>query len=241
MILPSFLALLGYEALPVVRELNAISYIEKKDHIDPVHPWADFRDIFEYLSCVEFARHQLLQLPTGLALGSTNIVPARYNSASLVFFSQATLDNLAVWLNRIHHLGLKGNNISFYKNQIKPLLSMKSDHYGTILSNNEEFILRLNSYRMEWLHRLAGGAEIYSDKSPSEPDANVSIQIPIDPVIPSLRSDSKRYLEKIQEVQSKNGGRWLIPVADFANEIANATVDITLQVAEVAISFKGKV
>lgn len=241
MILPSFLTQLGYDAFPIVQKLNSISYIEKEGHIDHIQPWYDFRDIFEYLSCVEFARNQLLQLPTGRALGSINIVPARYNSASLVFFAQATFDNLAVWLNRIHNLGLKGNSISFYKSQIRPLLGIKNKHYEVILSEHNEFILKLNSYRMEWLHRLAGGAEVYSDKSPSEPDANISIQIPIDPVIPSLRSDSKKYLERVQNVQRKNGGKWLVPVSEFANEIADTTKTLTLKIAEVAVTFNGMV
>jgi len=81
---------------------------------------------------------------------------------------------------------------------------------------------------------------VYSDKIPSAPDATVSVRVPIDPVIPSLRRDSKRYLERIREVRRKNKGEWLVPVGAFANEIADATAALTLRLVEVSLAFEGK-
>lgn len=234
MILPSFLIQLGYEAIPVVKELNSKSFIEREDHVDFIRPWSELRDIFEYLSCVEFARQRILDLPKGRYIGSVNLVPARYNSASLVFFSQAALDNFAVWLNKSHNLGLKGNNVSFYKKEIKKSLTIVDTQYGAFLDTRDTFINRLNSYRMEWLHRLAGGAEVYSNKSSADPDAEMSIMIPIDPEIPGLRGDPQRYLKRVQKIQRENGGKWLLSADEFANDITERTKDLILGLLEIS-------
>jgi len=237
-LLPPDLQALHYGEIPVLAKLNEISYLHKDDHIQPIYPWAGVRDILEYLTCVEYAKTRLLALPTGRALGSINVTPARHDSASLVFFSQAALDNLAVWLNGVFELGLKGNNVSFYKNQIKPLLNEKHQGFCLLLDEYEEFIQRLNSYRMEWLHRVAGGAQIYSDKSPSEPDANISIQVPIDPEIPSLVSEPKKYLKRIQKVQAKNSGQWLMPINEFAEYIQGNTKELVVRLLHEAVVAK---
>lgn len=235
MLLPPYLRSLGYDALPAMRKLDDISFVEADDHLDPVHPWYDLRDVLEYLSCVEFARQQLLGLPAGRAIGSVDVVPARYNSASLVFFAQATLDNVAVWLNRAYDLGLRGIEVSFYKNRIARLLGQKDQGFQLVLSRDSSFISHLNSYRMEWLHRLGGGANVYCDKNPMGADAQFSIQVPIDPTLLSLQKDSKRYLERIREVEKENGGKWLLPVGVFANQIADGTRNLTIALIDVAL------
>ncbi|MCO7190196.1 MULTISPECIES: hypothetical protein [unclassified Pseudoalteromonas] len=238
MLLPPDLRTLGYGELPVIIKLNELSYVHEDEHIQPVYPWAGVRDILEYVTCVEFAKSRLLALPTGRALGGVNVTPARHDSASLVFFAQATLDNLAVWLNDVFQLNLKGNNVSFYKNQIKLKLGEKYCGFTQVLDDYEHFIQNLNSYRMEWLHRVAGGAQIYSDKAPSEPDANISIQVPIDPVIPSLASERQRYLKRIQKVQQKNGGKWLMPIDEFAVHIQSKTKGLLIELLECTIAAK---
>ena len=238
MLLPPDLQALGYYKIPVIAKLNELSYLHKDDHIQPIYPWAEIRNIFEYVACVEYSKSRLLSLPTGRDLGSVNVTPARYDSASLVFFSQATLDNLAVWLNGVFELGLRRNNISFYKNQIKLLLNKKHKDFGLLLNEYDDFIQKLNSYRMEWLHRMAGGARIYSDKAPSEPDANISIQIPIDPEIPSLANDPKKYRKRIQRVQAKNKGRWLMPIDEFAKYIHGNTKELLIKLLELTIKAK---
>lgn len=236
MILPSSLA--GFEKIPVIQKINSMSFGEREDAIYNIEPWASLRDIFEYVACVEFAKERLLNLPKGKALGSINITPARYDSASLVFFAQASLDNLAVWLNSVFDLGLNGANISFYKHKIKPALETKHPKFSSILQKHSPFIENLNAYRMEWLHRIAGGAEIYSDKAPSDPDANISIQVPIDPTIPSLSSEPTLYLERIQKVQHENGGRWLMPIEEFTEYIRNQTLELVIEILEVTVEAK---
>ena len=233
MILPSSLA--GFEKIPVIQKINSMSFIEREGAVYIVEPWASLRGIFEYVACVEFAKERLLNLPKGKALGSINITPARYDSASMVFFAQASLDNLAVWLNGAFELGLKGNNISFYKDKIKPALETKHGRFSSVLQKYAPFIANLNAYRMEWLHRLAGGAEIYSDKAPSDSGANISIQVPIDPTIPSLASQPSLYLERIQKVQHENGGRWLIPIDEFAQYIRAKTIELVIEILEVTV------
>jgi hypothetical protein len=235
LLIPPDLRALGYDEIPVIAKLNEMSYVNEETHIQPVYPWAGVRDILEYVTCIEFSKSRLLDLPTGRALGSINVTPARYDSASLVFFAQATLDNLAVWLNETYSLGMKGNNASFYKNEIKSKLNEQHNDFGSVLDEYADFIQNLNSYRMEWLHRVAGGAQIYSDKSPSEPGANISIQVPIDPIIPSLASDPKKYRKRIQKVQSKNKGKWLMPIDEFAVYIHGNTKDLLIKMLGVAI------
>jgi hypothetical protein len=65
--------------------------------------WASWRDIFEYLACVEFARRALHQLVQSKMTGGTGPLAAIYQAASLVFFGQAALDNIANWLARRFH------------------------------------------------------------------------------------------------------------------------------------------
>lgn len=236
MILPSSLA--SFDKIPVIAKINSMSFVERDNAIYNVEPWASLLDIFEYVACVEFAKEQLLNLPKGKSIGSANNIPARYNSVSMVFFAQASLDNLAVWLNKTFDLALKGNNVSFYKDKIKPKLESKYAKFSSILETHGPFITNLNSYRMEWLHRIAGGANIYTDKIPSDPDANVSIQIPIDPTIPSLVSQPTLYLERIKKVQFENGGRWLIPIDEFAEYIRNNTVHLIIEILEASVEAK---
>jgi hypothetical protein len=142
---------------------------------------------------------------------------------------------MAVWLNRLYDFGLRNTAVSFYSKQIGRLLQEKDTRFGETLSDNAVFISRLNSYRMEWLHRLPGGAEIYSDKNPTEPDANVTIQVPIDPAIPSLVNDSKRFRARIRKVQAKNNGNWLMPITDFANFVADGAGGLTIGLVDVAL------
>ncbi len=83
------------------------------------------------------------------------------------------------------------------------------------------FITKLESYRQEWIHRLTGGANIYNDKSPSEPDANVQIMVPINPSIGQHEHDPKAYVKAVARTRTKNGGKWLYPVEEFADEMAD--------------------
>src|SRR5688500_10157391 len=96
---PSFLRQLGYLEDPGLIRLAA--HLVREDGSQVVmHP--DYRrwsGILDYLCCVEYARIAIHQLPTGRTLGSVDVVPARFYSTSLVFFAQACLDNLAVFLN----------------------------------------------------------------------------------------------------------------------------------------------
>lgn len=235
MLIPAFLRQLNYEQIPILSTIEQASYITDDDSIKMIKPWANVRDILEYIACIEFSKAQLKSLPTGKELGSHHLTPARYDSASMVFFSQAALDNMAVWLNKTFSLGIKsGNNVSFYKREIKPKLEEKNQRFSDILQNHEDFIMRLNSYRMEWLHRVAGGALLTGDAPPSCPNSNLSIQVPIDPEIPKYSDNPKSYRRKIERTRQKNAGRWLMPVEEFAEHVSGTTTTIVIQLLEVA-------
>ena len=230
---------LGYGSYSQVKELAGIAVREDDNQIQDVKPWAMWRDLFEYMCCVEYSRESLLNLPTGRYLGSVNAVPARYHSASLIFFCQATLDNLSVWLNSYYSFGLKGNNIAFHKNNIRPRLKEKNQEYDSAIGSNKNFISQLEKYRRIWIHQLTGGAEIYSDKSPSEHDAQITVMVPIDPEIPAhRRGDGKKYIKRINKVRTNNNGEWLYPIDKFANRFADGTKHFLLVMLEIVLKTK---
>lgn len=235
MILSGALRELGYLQIPLLGRLDSKSFVETIDAIKMVKPWSELRDVFEYVSCMECAVERLDSLPVGNALGSVNLTPARYDSAALVFFAQATLDNLAVWMNSVYSLGLSNSEISFYKNKMPKLLTSIDPGFKVSFDEYGKFVRRLNDYRMEWLHKISGGAEMYGDGVPGFPEANTQILVPLDPKINSVRFvDHKEYCRRVTQCEKENDGKWLIPVSDFAHEIKESTLALVLSLLEVS-------
>lgn len=220
--LPPYLQSIGYCNLPGIRELARRAMTVTPETIHHDSNWAAWRGILEYVSCVEYAREQIKGLPVGQAIGCVDVVPARYHSASLVFFAQATLDNLAVWSNARLNLEAKGSDCAFHKSKFNQALAARVPSVARSIQPSEPFVEKLESYRQEWIHRIVGGARVCSDKSPSDRGALIQIMVPINPSIGNYEHDQKAYLRAIARTRTKNGGRWLYPVAEFANEIADA-------------------
>ena len=219
--LPPYLQSRGYAALPELRELAGRAVTVTAEAIQHDVVWAPWRGILEYLCCVEHAREVLKGLPTGRAIGSVDVVPARYHSASLVFFAQATLDNIAIWSTKRLKLAVKGSDCAFHKSKFNLALGKSVPNVAASAQIHEPFIKKLESYRQEWIHRLTGGANIYSDRTPSEPDANVQIMVPINPSIGQHEHDPQAYVKAVARTRTKNGGKWLYPVEEFADEMAD--------------------
>lgn len=219
--LPPYLQSLGYAELPEMRELSsrAVTISTEAIHTDPI--WGPWREIFEYVCCVEHSRELIINLPKGRAIGSADVVPARYHSASLVFFAQATLDNIAVWSSNRIQLAVKGSDCAFHKTKFNLALAGNSPTAAASVRLHEPFIKKLESYRQEWIHRLTGGASIYSDKPPTDPGSNIQIMVPINPSIGQYEHDHQAYIKAVARTQTKNGGKWLYPVEEFANEMAD--------------------
>jgi hypothetical protein len=220
--LPPYLQTLDYANLPGICELadRAMTVTVEAIHCDSA--WSAWQGIFDYVSCVEYARENIKGMPVGGAIGSVDVVPARYHSASLVFFAQATLDNLAVWSNSRLNLDVKGSDCAFHKSKFKQALAAKVPSMATALEASEPFFLKLESYRQEWIHRLAGGARVVSDMVPSALDAQFQIMVPINAADGGHEHDPKAYLKAIARTRTNHGGRWLYPVAEFADEFTDS-------------------
>ncbi len=104
LLVPPYLQMLGYADLPEIRKLANRALTVTPDGINHDPIWISWRGLLEYVCCVEHAREMIKRLPTGHAIGSVDVIPAQYHSAALVFFAQATLDNLAVWSSQYLHL-----------------------------------------------------------------------------------------------------------------------------------------
>ncbi len=231
--LPPYLQYLGYGNIPCVVELGERSVVETPTHINDNPIWAPWRGIFEYIACVEYAREVLMSLPEGRAIGSQHVIPARYNSAALVFFAQASLDNIAVWMSKLFKLKAKGSNLAFHVKAFIDELQAVDPSIVHTINNHGEFICRLKDYRKEWIHRLTGGANIFSDKIPSDPTCSTEIAVPIDPKINFFGGDRLLYAKMVAKCKADNDGRWLYPIKEFANLMAdgarNFSIDILSQ------------
>ncbi|MFK3770774.1 hypothetical protein [Pseudomonas putida] len=217
MILPVLLRKIGYMEIPVFRLLDDISHRLQDDALYSQKPWCELRDLFEYVACVEHARQNILGLPTRSSqLGSEHETSARYDSAASVLFAQAALDNLAVWLNNYYDLGLKNNNISFYKRKMPEFLAKVDRAYIELFDRHEGYVQDLNNYRMAWLHKVSGGARFVA-----EDPSNAEIKVPMAPINFSLTSDPLSYLNEIEKIKSENSGEWLMPASEFVDWVKN--------------------
>lgn len=233
--LPPYLQSLGYGKIPQIKDVSARAEVLKETHIEQNPVWAGWRGIFEYLACVEYGRSLLCSFPTGRELGSQHVVSARYCSASLVFFAQATLDNIAVWVAKRFSMKVKGSDCALHKDKFRNELRSHCQAMVSTLESHDSFILELKKFRMEWIHRLTGGAQVYSDKPPDDPTANICLAVPINPAINSFEMDAKKYPQMVEECRRANGGRWLYAIDEFANKIADGTKDLTVDILDIAL------
>jgi hypothetical protein len=143
----------------------------------------------------------------------------------LVFFAQATLDNVAVWVADSLNLTVKGSDCAFHKSKFNQAISDAVPNLAMTVAKHSDFIIKLEAYRQEWIHRLSGGARIYSDKPPSDPTALPQIMVPVNPAMPSFAGDPKAYARSVDRTRTNNGGRWLYPLVEFADEMADSLRD----------------
>lgn len=226
---PPYLQSLGYADLPELQELSSRAITETADKVLHNPIWSPWRGVLDYVCCVEYSRQMLKALPTGQALGSVNVVPARYYSASLVFFAQASLDNTAVWSAKRLNLSVKGSDCAFHKKTFSAALAALVPTVAAVVARHEPFISKLQSYRQEWIHRLSGGASVYSDKPPSDPTAIIQIMVPINPAINRHDQDGQAYVKAVARTRTNNSGRWLYPITEFADVFADGLKAILVE------------
>jgi hypothetical protein len=180
------------------------------------------------MACVEFGRGELHSLPTGAALGSQHVVPAQYHSAALVFAAQALLDNIAEWLRERLTLAITHPQTAFHKPGFRAAIAAADGALGAIIDNHGPFIDRLERFRHAWIHRISGGARLYSDSDWPQNPSSLRIAVPIDPKIGTARGQEE--LEAIDACKLANAGRWLYDIGEFADRFADGTKGLVLAV-----------
>lgn len=234
MIIPGHLHKLGFLDIPLLADLNQRSYKIQDETLVHIEPWASLRDVFEYVACMEYSVSMIDAIPSGRKLNSEYLTPARYDSVSLVLFAQATLDNLAAWLNKAFNIGLKSAGVSFYKPNMAKALSAIDEDFGHCLADADAFIQRLNNYRMEWLHRMSGGAMLFCNVSPDDPNFDPAILVPLDPLVFTLKNDTEKYLQRVEEIRAENNGEWLVSVSEFGHDIKEGVFKLILDLLAVS-------
>lgn len=241
MVIPPYLRDIGYESVAAFVRVDSLSWRIQENVYEEVRPWSGLRDVFEYMACIEHGVERV----DALSADSENIdsaiaTKARYDCAAVVLFSQAMLDNLAVWLNGVHAFGLTNTDVSFYSKKRKMINSLVSvcGDYSNVFDVHEKFILRLNDYRMAWLHRVSGGALMFSDRSPQDPEAKQSIMVPLSPCIITSHDNGGDYLRSIERVKSENQGNWLMPASDFSRSMRDGVLSFLKSVIEVELNFR---
>jgi hypothetical protein len=218
---PPYLQQLGYAELPEMRELAGRAQVITPTAILGNPPWLRWRGILDYVCCVEYARQNIKALPRGRALGSVDQVPARYHSVSLVFFAQATLDNIAVWICDQLNISLSGSDRSFHKAKLEARLLSSAPNLAAVATKHTAYFAKLDNYRKHWIHSLTGGAVMYCDKNPGLPDARTEMMVPIDPAVYLHEYDRAAFPKAVERTRKNNQGEWLYPIADFADEFAD--------------------
>lgn len=232
--LPPYLAGLGYYEIPEIAECDRRGFALVNDQMISDGVWSKWRAILEYAGCAEFAREAIRSLPTGLALGSVDLPPARYHSASLVFFAQATLDNIALWTAEQFALAVTGSDIAFHKPRFIRAAIGVAPSLAPFFSRQNDFVQRLVMYRQEWIHRMAGGAEAYSEEPP--PHESTALKIPMDPIVHHENPD---FVALVAKLQAANGGRWLYEINEFADLMADGLKDFIVSFLAIALAHSG--
>lgn len=221
LLLPSYLRSLGYENSEQVQELSSRALERRPDAIYLHPPWSHWRGIFEYICCVEYARWALRSLPAGRAISSADALAAQYHSASLVFFAQATLDNIAEWTGRCLLLKCSGSDRAFHKKRFKRELATNAPSLVSSVEKHENLIFKVERYRQAWIHRLSGGARVCGDAAADNPNANPAIMVPLNPDLSPDSGNPRTYIKALARTRTNNKGEWLCPVGTFADEITD--------------------
>lgn len=172
---PAYLYTLGYQDIGCVAELGKRGSVVG-DAIRIRQKWAAWRGILEYVACVEYARRMLHEVAQSGVTTWVAALGSRYNAASLVFFGQATLDNVANWLNRRFSMDLKGSHCQLHKKGFRDALEATTNGHRIVeaVQRHKKFLADLQRYRQIWIHSLVGGATPYANKSPARAESGFS-------------------------------------------------------------------
>jgi hypothetical protein len=206
----------------IFQELADRAWETASGGVKQIQPWCRWQGLSEYLDCVAFADRMATEIPTGRALDLTHVTPGRFYSVAIVFFAQALIDNLAVWLCDASSLPVSGGDRHFLSRRFKRELAKKWAHAAAVLTKHESFLEDTNKYRQVWIHTISGGAVPSADVNPFEyPDTEQKfLGVPIDPAVQPHLGD---YSKRAEECARKNDGRYLYPIGDFTLRLFEAT------------------
>jgi len=144
--------------------------------------------------------------------------PAYRNQVSIIFFTQALLDNIATWISDAFPLPVKGGERNFRSSHFRRELKKRANSAVDVVSSHEPFVDEVNRYRQVWIHTLAGGSIPIADDNPfTNPEmATKVLGVPIDPAIQFGQED---YVKRVEECAIKNGGRYYYELGEFTGRI----------------------
>jgi hypothetical protein len=183
-----------------------------------VQPWCRWQGLSQYLDCVAFADRTAKEMPTGRALTVEHATPGRFYSVGIVFFTQALIDNVAVWLCEAMSLKVAGGDRHFRSAPFKRELRAQQPVAREELAKHGAFVEYINKYRQVWIHTISGGAIPTSDVSPFESpqSARKFLGVPLDP---DIQPDRDNYMERVEQCAGQNNGQYLHKIEDFTGQV----------------------
>lgn len=217
----------GFMNRKVFTDLADRAFERVPEGLKQVQPWCRWQGLSQYLDCVAFADRAARELPTGSALDLTHITPGRFYSVAIVFFTQALIDNVAVWLCDAVSLPVAGGNRHFLCKSFTRKLGRKLPPAIVEIERHCAFVAETNKYRQLWIHTISGGAIPTSDVDPFRCPATPqkSLGVPRDPAI---QPDQMNYLKRAEECGMENDGHYLYEIGDFTNRVFGAASEFYL-------------
>jgi hypothetical protein len=217
----------GFMNLEIFMDLAERAFEPVPEGVKQVQPWCRWQGLSQYLDCVAFADRAARELPTGSTLDLTHITPGRFYSVGIVFFAQALIDNVAVWLCDAVSLPVGGGDRHFLSSRFTRDLVRKLPPAHVELEKHRAFVAETNRYWQVWIHTISGGAIPTSDGNPFQhPETERRILgVPLDPAI---QPDQENYRKRAEECARKNDGRYLDEIGNFTSHVFQATSDFYL-------------
>ncbi len=213
----------GLSSLEIFAELADRAFEPEREGFKQVQPWCRWQGLSQYLDCVAFADRAARELPTGQLLDLTHVTPGRFYSVGIIFFTQALIDNVAVWLCDAASLPVSGGDRHFLSTRLIRELIRKLPPARAELERHSAFVAETNRYRQVWIHTISGGAIPTSNLNPFEQhpgSAQKFLGVPLDPAI---QPDQGNYLKRAEECAMKNDGRYLDQIGSFTERLFEGT------------------
>src|SRR5579872_5187118 len=224
----------GFIDFEIFKELANRAYAPIPGGFKQVQPWCRWQGLSQYLDCVAFADRVARELPTGRDLDLTHVTPGRFYSVGIIFFTQALIDNVAMWLCDAVSLPVSGGDRHFRSHRFTRELIRRLPPARTTLDEHRSFVEETNGYRQVWIHTIGGGAIPTSDVNPflyPETDQKF-LGVPLDPAI---QPDQENYRQRAEQCARKNGGRYLREIGTFTHNLFERSREFYLGWLRVAL------